>query len=200
MSEEQLQSQDQATEVKSSEGVEVNRSPEEYAARLKEVSEEAKRYRQTLADQKKEAEALRKQLESSREAELERKGNLEQLVQDLRKQKTDLEQALHETKARTAYDKIVSKVKFKAKEMGALNADDLISVMSKDLKSLPIDSENLDVDETAIADMLAKAQQSRSYMFAKPAPRVDTSLGGHSVPKDDIKQLSKEDLLRRIKS
>lgn len=161
---------DQSDQVKQQEEqVEVNRSAEEYAKRLKETSAEAREWRKKNSE-------LKAQLEEFEKSRLQSEGKKDELIERLKKEAFEKEARLKKATEQFAYQVIASKVSEQALQAGCQDTDAFLKLA--DVNQLEVD-DNLNVDIESIKLMISEVQKKRPYLFKqeKPLPKDGIPVG-----------------------
>ena len=177
--------------VKVEETLDVNRPPEEYAKRLKEVTEESVKRKHKLRDSESRINDLQAQLEDLQKERLEEQGQYKDLYEREKQRKSDLEVKLKQEHAKNVWDRVTSQVRQVAANMNCVNPDDLVNLLTveKELDGIDVDPKTYKVNESEIKDILERTKEKRSYLFGKPAPNVATGFSG--TPKEEGLDTSK---------
>ena len=157
---------DDKSVAETQEKIEVNRSAEEYAVKLREVSAENKKYRQ------KNAETL-KRLEDLEQEKLKESGKWQEAYEKAKNALEETNKKLGATQANFAYRIVSGQVQAKAAELQCVDPAALIDLMSAKgmLEELQVD-DAFAVDQSSVKDLMDKAKKQFPYLWGKSAPKV----------------------------
>lgn len=187
----QAQSSNQSAPVSAEDqgqNLEINRSPEEYAKRLKETAEENKRYRTQNAD-------MRAKLEAIEQEKLQAQGKFEELAKAANDKAAALEKELKATRANYAFQSVTNQVEAAAARLGCVDTKALLKLM--DLDNLEVD-EAYHVDPKSLKDALDQQLKSRAYLFSKEAPKVHDLPPAGKPQEKSVKGLSTNEKLAKL--
>lgn len=118
--------------------------------KFKKVNDEKK----ALAEKVAEFEKLQKEAEKKK---LEEEGNFKKLLELKEQELADLNSNIEKERATRKKDNLLNKIKLKAQEKGANDADDITRFLNID--------ELIDSDDEAINEKLNQLQEKKSYLF-----------------------------------
>lgn len=170
------------------ESLEINRSAEDYARRLKETSAEAREWRKKNSE-------LKLKLEEFEKSRLESEGKKDELIQRLKSEVSQSQEKLKKASEQFAYQVIASKVVEAATKAGCQDTDALLKLA--DVNTLEVD-DNLNVDHESVKMMISDVQKQRPYLFKqeKPLPKDGVPLGKSTASLPE--KLSIDDLANKI--
>lgn len=152
-------------------------------------------YKKVLGEKKNASEKLAQmqaELEKLREEKLVAEGNKDQLLEDYKKKFEDTKALLEEKDKKFAWQKISSTIKTEALKHGCLNPDKLIRLMSDEQLNKIEMSENFEINNDSVNQVLEEAIKENNFLFKKQMNIAD---GGPSQSSPQAKPASLRDAL-----
>lgn len=125
--------------------------------KFKKVNDEKK----ALAEKVAEFERLQNE---TKKKKLEEEGNFKKLLELKEKELADLNSNIEKERATRKKDNLLNKIKLKAQEKGANDADDITRFLNID--------ELIDSNDEAINEKLSQLQEKKSYLFGNKKKRA----------------------------
>jgi hypothetical protein len=142
--------------------IEVNRSPEEYARRVKELANENER-------RKLRERELQAKLDSIEKERLEAQGKFQEIAEKEREKARQLEDELKKTHAKFAYQSVTSQIESEALKAGCVDTKAFLKLI--DLTEVEVD-DDFRVNGQALKAMIEKEAKEKAYLFQKQAASV----------------------------
>lgn len=179
--------------------VEVNRSAEEYALKLKEVSAENKKFRTRFSSLESTIEELKSQLTTKEHQELEQKGKWEEAYKKLATEHDGFKKTVQKKEAEWTFKEVSNQLEREAAKQGCVDTRALIKLASADgiLDDLVV-NDDLTVSQDSLKASLERASKQYSYLFSKSAPKFKDGVPGVtdiSAKKIDFNKMSMKELM-----
>lgn len=173
--------------------IEVNRSVEEYAKRLKEVSEESKKFRQKNSE-------LSKKLQELEDAKLKEQGKVQELYDKTKHELEQERESRKKDKASFAYRTVTAQIQQEAMKLGCLDPKALVAVSSAQgfLDEISVD-EQFNVEQGSLKTFIEKTQKEMPYLFGKAAPAIkDVVPNNKGESKTGVEALSLAEKIKKL--
>jgi hypothetical protein len=172
----------------------VNRSAEEYAARVKELAHENEKRKLKERKLKEELDGVQAKLKAIEDSKLQEQGQFKEAFEKAKKEAEDLKAMSKKQQATYAYKVVTSQVKEEAIKAGCVDPDAFIKLASANglLNDLEPDDE-FNVKSEDVKAIVEKAQKNMTYLFGKQAPSVKDGIpakpqAGNSLDKMTLQQ------------
>lgn len=172
----------------------VNRSAEEYAARVKELANENEKRKLKERKLKEELDGVQAKLKAIEDSKLQEQGQFKEAFEKAKKEAEELKTQTKKMQATYAYKVVTSQVKEEAIKAGCVDPDAFIKLATANgfLDNLEPD-EDFNVKSEEVKSIVEKAQKNMTYLFGKTAPSVKDGIpakpqSGNSLDKMTLQQ------------
>jgi hypothetical protein len=114
-----------------------------------------------------------KELESFRNEKLKAEGNKDELIKHLEEKLSNEKRQYEADLSKFKFAKVIGAFREAAAKEGCLNLDDVQKLYADSLKSVKVNPTTFDADQDSLKQIISQAKEKSSYLFTKPAPRVD---------------------------
>lgn len=192
---------DSESENQSTKEVVVNRSAEEYAARVKELANENEKRKLKERKLKESLDEVEAKLKAIEDSKLQEQGQFKEAFEKAKKESEELKTQNKKLQATYAYRVVTAQVKEEAIKAGCVDPDAFIKLASANglLNDLEPD-DDFNVKSEDVKSIVEKAQKNMTYLFGKQAPSVKDGIPSKPQAGNPLDKMTLQQKLEKLAS